>query len=138
MYKRQVEDRTDDPLLDDSLIVGTVFNDRDGDGWQDPAGLGEVHVQGGFAPEAYVPNSTTVDRGNGPAAEADHSAPMLHGIALGDLAARQSEGDPVAKHTVIIRQTLLDLRFTDDFVLTSAPGSYTHLDVYKRQGSASI
>jgi uncharacterized repeat protein (TIGR01451 family) len=25
-----------DPLLDDSLIVGTVWNDVDGDGWQDP------------------------------------------------------------------------------------------------------
>ncbi len=111
-----------DPLLDDSLIVGTVFNDRDGDGWQDAAGLGEVHVQGGFAPEAYVPNSTTVDRGAGPAAEADHSSPMLHGITLGDIAARQSEGDPVARHTVVIRQTLRDLRFTDDFVLTSAQG----------------
>jgi large repetitive protein len=26
---------TGDPLLDDSLIFGTVFNDRNGDGWQD-------------------------------------------------------------------------------------------------------
>ncbi len=25
-----------DPLFEDSLIVGTVFDDRDGDGWQDP------------------------------------------------------------------------------------------------------
>ncbi|MBW8849145.1 MAG: OmpA family protein, partial [Xanthomonadales bacterium] len=111
-----------DPMLDDSLILGTVFNDRDGDGWQDPAGLGDVRVQGGFAAEAYVPNSTTVDRGAGPKPEADHSSPMLHGIAVGDLTARQSEGDAVANHTVVVRQKLRELRFTDDFVLTSAQG----------------
>ncbi|MFZ2753339.1 MAG: OmpA family protein, partial [Lysobacteraceae bacterium] len=113
---------TSDPLMDESLIVGTVFNDRDGDRWQDPAGLGGVRVQGGFAPEAYVPNSTTVDRGTGPTPESDASSPMLHGIDVGDIAARQSEADPVARHTVVIRQTLRDLRFTDDFVLTSAQG----------------
>lgn len=27
---------TGDPLFEDSLIIGTVFDDRDGDGWQDP------------------------------------------------------------------------------------------------------
>jgi uncharacterized repeat protein (TIGR01451 family) len=110
-----------DPMLDESLIVGTVWNDRDGDGWQDAAGLSGVRVQGGFAPEAYVPNSTTVDRGNGPTPEPDASSPMLHGIAVGDIAARQSEGDTV-RRTVTIRQKLRELRFTDDLVLTTAQG----------------
>jgi large repetitive protein len=111
-----------DPLLDESLIMGTVWNDRDSDGWQDTAGLSGVRVKGGFAPEAYVPNSTTVDRGTGPTPEPDASSPMLHGIDVGGIAARQSEADPVAKHTVLIRQKLRELRFTDDFVLTSAQG----------------
>ncbi|HEY0230643.1 MAG TPA: Ig-like domain-containing protein, partial [Dokdonella sp.] len=39
-----------DPLLDDSLIVGSVFDDRDGDGWQDSAKASALRVQGGFAP----------------------------------------------------------------------------------------
>ncbi len=111
-----------DPMLDESLIVGTVWNDRDGDQWQDAAGLSGVRVQGGFAADAYVPASTTVDRGTGPTPEPDASAPMLHGIDVGTITARQSEADPVAKHTVVIRQTLRELRFTDDFVLTSAQG----------------
>src|SRR5690606_18034445 len=34
-----------DPLLDDSLVFGTVFDDRDGDGWQDSAKLTGVRVQ---------------------------------------------------------------------------------------------
>ncbi|NNC24664.1 hypothetical protein HKX41_11030, partial [Salinisphaera sp. USBA-960] len=50
-----------DPLLEDSLLVGSVFDDRDGDGWQDPAKATGVRVQGGFAPNAYVAGSTTVD-----------------------------------------------------------------------------
>jgi uncharacterized repeat protein (TIGR01451 family)/fimbrial isopeptide formation D2 family protein len=84
-----------DPLLDESLITGTVFNDRDGDGWQAPASLSGVRVQGGFAPGAYVPNSTSVDRGrgSGPEPQADASAPLLHGISIGAISGRQSEAD---------------------------------------------
>uniref|UniRef100_UPI000467B434 OmpA family protein n=1 Tax=Luteimonas huabeiensis TaxID=1244513 RepID=UPI000467B434 len=111
-----------DPLLDDSLIFGTVFDDRDGDGWQDRADLSGVRVQGGFAPGAYVAGSTTLDRGDGPQPVADASAPLLHGIEVGAIAARQSVADPVDAHRVTIRQRLRTLEFTDDFVLTSAQG----------------
>jgi hypothetical protein len=62
-----------DPLLEDSLVFGTVFDDRDGDGWQDSAELTGVRVQGGFAPSAYVAGSTTLDRGDGPQPLADAS-----------------------------------------------------------------
>nr|WP_315183626.1 isopeptide-forming domain-containing fimbrial protein [uncultured Albidiferax sp.] len=111
-----------DPLVDEALILGTVFDDRDGDGWQDPAALSEVRVQGGFAPGAYVPGSTTVDRGQGPQAQADASAPMLHGLSLGGIAGRQSQADPETRHQVVIRQRLREPAFTDDFVLTNAQG----------------
>ena len=111
-----------DPLVDESLILGTVFDDRDGDGWQDPANLSGVRVQGGFAPDQYVPDSTTVDRGRGPKPEPDASAPMLHGLNLGAISGRQSEADPVANHQVVIRQRLREATFTDDFVLTNDQG----------------
>jgi len=111
-----------DPLVDESLIFGTVFDDRDGDGWQDSAALSGLHVQGGFAPDAYVPGSTTIDRGDGMAPEPDASAPLLHGIRLGGISARQSEADPVDKHRIVIRQRLNAPAFTDDFVLTNGQG----------------
>jgi len=117
-----------DPLLDDSLVFGTVFDDRDGDGWQDRADLTDVRVQGGFAPSAYIAGSTTIDRGDGPQPVADASAPLLHGIDVGAIAARQSEGDPVDAHRVTIRQRLASADFTDDFVLTSAQGVTVHMD----------
>lgn len=111
-----------DPLMDDSLIFGMVFDDRDRDGWQDSAKLTGLKAQGGFAPAAYVPNSTTVDKGQGAEPAADASSPLLHGMDLGEVAARQSEADPVAKHTVVIHQKLKSLDFTDDFVLTNDQG----------------
>ncbi|QWP78940.1 DUF11 domain-containing protein [Lysobacter sp. K5869] len=110
-----------DPLLEDSLLVGSVFDDRDGDGWQDPAKATGVRVQGGFAPSAYVAGSTTVDRGEGPVAEPDASAPMLHGIALGRIDGRGSAAAPTRE--VVVRQTLSELAFTDDFVLTTDEGT---------------
>ncbi|MBA3931241.1 MAG: hypothetical protein C0521_16805, partial [Xanthomonas sp.] len=58
-------------MVEDSLIFGTVFNDRDGDGWQDSAVLSGIRVQGGFAAGAYVAGSTTLDRGAGPQPQPD-------------------------------------------------------------------
>ncbi|QWP77032.1 DUF11 domain-containing protein [Lysobacter sp. K5869] len=117
-----------DPLLDESLLIGTVFDDRDEDRWQDPAELTDLRVQGGFAPDAYVAHSTTVDRGDGAKPEPDASSPMLHGIVLGRIAGRQSDADPVAAHTVTIRQTLREPSFTDDFALTNAQGVTVRMD----------
>ncbi|WP_312315945.1 OmpA family protein [Stenotrophomonas sp.] len=129
-----------DPLLDDSLIAGSVFDDRDGDGWQDPAELTGLRVQGGFAADAYVPGSTQIDRGNGPQPVADASAPLLHGLALGTLAGRRSEADPPPQ--IVIRQRLREPRFTDDFVLDNRQGVRVHLDAQgtprvERRGDAA-
>ncbi len=115
-----------DPLFDDSLLLGSVFNDLDGDGWQDPASLSGLKVQGGFAPDVYVANSTTMDRGAGATPVADASSPMLHGIRIGDLAGRASEAGAPA--TVVIRQRLTAPSFTDDFVLTNNQGVTVRMD----------
>ncbi|MGY0505457.1 OmpA family protein, partial [Luteimonas sp. e5] len=117
-----------DPMLDESLIVGTVFDDRDGDGWQDSAAMSAVKVQGGFAPGAYVAGSTTVDRGTGAQPQADASAPLLHGIVIGSIAGRESEADPAARRRVVVSQTLSALEFTNDFVLTSDEGVTVRMD----------
>ncbi|WP_157510274.1 Ig-like domain-containing protein [Lysobacter sp. Root559] len=121
-------DMAGDPLLEDSLIMGSVYDDRDGDGWQDPAKAGGVRVQGGFAPGAYVAGSTTVDRGTGPQPEPDTSAPLLHGIAIGDIVGRSSSADDAQRHQVVVRQTLRSLDFSDDFVLTTDEGSSVRMN----------
>jgi uncharacterized repeat protein (TIGR01451 family) len=117
-----------DPLVDESLLFGTVFDDRDGDGWQDSAAITGLHVQGGFDPSVYVPDSTVMDAGNGWQPQADASAPLLHGLAAGGISARQSSADPAKAHQVVIRQVLTDARFTDDFVLTTKQGVTVRMD----------
>ena len=117
-----------DPMVDETLVLGTVWDDRDADGWQDQADLSGVRVQGGFAAAAYVAGSTTVDRGSGAIAEPDASAPLLHGIEIGTIAGRASDADSPGKHRVVIRQTLRSPDFTDDFVLTSNEGVTVRMD----------
>ena len=117
-----------DPMLDESLIVGTVFDDRDGDGWQDPAGLSAMRVQGGFADSAYVAGSSRIDRGDGGQALPDASAPLLRGLALGAIDGRHSEADPATARQVIISQRLTSAAFTDDFVLTTQEGMTLRMD----------
>ncbi|WP_303746483.1 OmpA family protein [Stenotrophomonas pigmentata] len=131
-----------DPLLDESLIIGTVFDDRDGDGWQDRADLTSVSVQGGFAAADYVPGSTVVVRNGAEIAQSDASVPLLKGLALGEIAARQSDADPAQRHQVVIRQRLHAANFSDDFVLTSAEGFKLRMDTsgqtrVQLQGDAS-
>ncbi|WP_198551492.1 MULTISPECIES: Ig-like domain-containing protein [unclassified Stenotrophomonas] len=113
-----------DPLLDESLLFGTVFDDRDGDGWQDSAALTGLKVQGGFAAGDYVAGSTLVDNGDGAGLSpvADASAPLLRGLSLGRLSGRQTVADPTERHAVVIRQRLRTAAFTDDFVLESDQG----------------
>ncbi|MET4728046.1 putative repeat protein (TIGR01451 family) [Lysobacter enzymogenes] len=117
-----------DPLLDESLVFGTVFDDRDRDGWQDPAGLSGLKARGGFAADAYIAGSTTLTRDGVARALADASAPLLHGIELGDLSARRSDADPQSAHRIVLSQLLRRAEFTDDFVLTSKEGFRVVMD----------
>jgi uncharacterized repeat protein (TIGR01451 family) len=111
-----------EPLLDEALVLGTVFDDRNGNGVQDTAAMEKVQLQGGFSPSAYVANSTRINRGQGEQPEPDASAPMLHGLSLGGVSARQSDADPASAHQVVVSQTLSRLDFTDDLVLRAGDG----------------
>jgi outer membrane protein OmpA-like peptidoglycan-associated protein len=110
------------PLVDQSLILGTVFDDRNGNGFQDSASLNNVKIKGGFSAAAYIPNSTRIDRGDGAKPEADASAPMLHGLALGTISGRRSEADLAKAHQIVISQVLRSPDFTNDLVVTAANG----------------
>ncbi|MGO4700629.1 beta strand repeat-containing protein [Dyella sp. 2RAB6] len=119
--------RDADPLFEDSRAFGTVFDDRNGDGWQASATADGLRVQGGFAPGAYIAGSTTVDRGQGPQPEADASAPLLHGIALGSLRGRDTVAQPENLRRIVVSQRLRQADFTGDFQLTSAAGTTLRL-----------
>jgi uncharacterized repeat protein (TIGR01451 family) len=127
--------RVSDPLFEDSRVLGSVFLDRDGDGWQDSAKATGLSVRGGFAADVYVPGSTVIDRGDGPRPEPDASAPLLHGLALGDLMGRRSPDQPAGSGRISISQRLRAPVFTDDFELRSAEGTLVRM---RADGSVAL
>jgi uncharacterized repeat protein (TIGR01451 family) len=112
-----------DPDFEEVTILGKVFDDRDRDNWQDSANAADLFIQGGLNEQSYIANSTVVIDINGERTIADASAPLNHGIALGNLLGRSSEADKPSNHQIIIRQHLSDLTFTDNLLLTTAEGS---------------
>ncbi|NNC96850.1 MAG: tandem-95 repeat protein, partial [Gammaproteobacteria bacterium] len=116
---------TADPDIDETTIVGKVFDDRDGDGFQDPGIATGVFIQGGFDVNAYVPNSTTVDYGNGPESLNDSNATLIRGINVGTIRDRISyQSEP--PH-VVIRQRLRNIMSLSDIRVTTAEGTRTNL-----------
>lgn len=119
---------TADPLLEQSLIIGTVFNDRDSDAWQDSAKASGVQVSGGIDESVYVAGSTTVDFGQGPQPQADASAPLNHGLKLGTLEGRNTAAEAEDAHCIVISQRLREARFAEGFTLVTDEGSTVRMD----------
>lgn len=117
-----------DPLLEQSLIIGTVFNDRDGDAWQDSAKATGMRVSGGIDESVYVAGSTTVDYGQGPQPQADASAPLNHGLELGTLKGRNTAAESEDAHRIVISQRLREARFAEGFTLVTDEGSTVRMD----------
>ncbi|WOE73879.1 OmpA family protein [Alterisphingorhabdus coralli] len=112
-----------DPLLEESLILGTVWEDRDGDAWQDPAKATGVSISGGIDESVYVANSTTIDFGEGPQPLADASAPLNHGVDIGTILGRNSVAEPASAKQVVISMMLTEPRFADGLELVSREGT---------------
>ena len=113
-----------DPMSDEALIFGTIFHDRDGDGWQDSASLSQVQVQLNGAATDFVPGSLTVDRGQGVEAQTDGA--LRQGLNLGDLAGRATQGAEAA--TVVIRHLSSSAQIGEGFTLTTKQGLTVKVD----------
>ena len=112
-----------DPDFEEITILGKVFDDRDGDNWQDSANANGLFIQGGINETSYVANSTQIIRDEVTTAVADASSPLVRGIDLGELLGRSSVADKAENHQIIVRQKLTVLDFTNDLKLTSDEGS---------------
>lgn len=111
-----------DADANETSIIGKVYIDRDGDGWQDSADAQDVHLQGGIDPAVYVAGSTTVDRGPGAQPEPDASAPLERGVRIGTLRGRDSDDDTVPLPRVVVSQWVTKPVFSGDSVITSGDG----------------
>ena len=111
-----------DATLDKTTIIGKVFHDRDGDGWQDPASASGLVIYGGAASKDFVPGTTTIDWGDR-VRPLEGDAPLADGIELGDLAAAGSE---TGANSVVIRAELVRPQAAD-VTVTSREGTNTVL-----------
>ncbi|MFW5329818.1 beta strand repeat-containing protein [Hydrogenophaga sp. ZJX-1] len=112
-----------DADADETSIIGKVFIDQDGDGWQDSADAQDVRIQGGIDPAVYVAGSTTVDRGQGAQPEPDASVPLLRGIRIGTVRGREGDDETVPLPRVVISQWVTEPVFSGDSVITSGEGA---------------
>lgn len=112
-----------DADADETSIIGKVFIDQDGDGWQDSADAQDVRIRGGIDPAVYVAGSTTVDRGQGAQPEPDANAPLLHGIRIGTVRGREGDDETVPLRRVVISQWVTEPVFSGDSVITSGDGT---------------
>lgn len=120
-----------DPMLDETLVLGTVFDDRDGDGWQDPAVLTGVAVRGGLAPDAAT-GAPRIERADGTPAPVPAGDTLAGGLRIGRIDGRQSEADRAESHQIVVRQPVAAPRFEGDFVLTSDQGFTLRVDARGR------
>lgn len=105
-----------DPVFERTTIIGKVFADRDGDGWQDSAVASRVmlrvrpaSVEADGLPQSrkrwpgYRAGSTTVDLGTGPRPAADHDGvpAVFDGLSLGRLGGIERVAAPLAPDAVV-------------------------------------
>lgn len=114
-----------DATFDSNAIIGKVFHDRDGDGWQDPALATDVIIRGGAPTDAFVPGTTTIDTGDGPR-PLDGPASLAEGISFGDVPGWSEPGSR------IVIEAELPSSDVEDIVVSSAEGSRVVLDAAGR------
>ena len=88
-----------DPLFDSTTILGKVFHDRDGDGWQDPVDATGVTVTVPGDSHAFVQGTTSIDDGSGPVVESS-GAPLKSGIEIESLPGLSTPDGAAAKVTI--------------------------------------
>ena len=113
-----------DPLFDQALILGTVFDDRDADGWQDSAEATGVTVHG-LLGSGYVPGSLTVNRGSGPQPLADDAA--TDGLELGRLSGRSTIAEAEDANRIVVSSWVRDSNIGDGITVATAQGITMHL-----------
>ncbi|MEM9172751.1 MAG: OmpA family protein [Pseudomonadota bacterium] len=74
-----------DPDFEETTIIGKVWHDRDGDGWQDSADATGIVIRGG---------------------------PFADGRAIGDIVGRPSEGDNLERHQIVLSVPSSDVPLT--------------------------
>lgn len=117
-------DIVEDPLFEKSTVLGKVFHDRDGDGYQDSFVASKIKVQQNILESNYVPESTVLDINGRKVNVPDASVPLERGIKVaGDLKGRLSEDEPMDRNKIDIYTGLTSVENLGDIRVTTAEGT---------------
>ena len=112
----------DDEVVDRTTIIGKVFHDRDGDGWQDAAMATGLTVS---MDDEILEGSLEIDTGTG--FEPVEHQDLRQGIELGTLPGRTSVLDRTGNNRVVVMARLLG-PIESDLVVKTAEGSALRID----------
>jgi uncharacterized repeat protein (TIGR01451 family) len=122
-----------DAVFDKTTIVGKVFHDRDGDGWQDAAGASGLVLRAAIDPDLYINGSTRVTATHTADKMAENgSVRLADGLALGDLSGRSSVADLPEQHRIEVRVGLYSPAMPA-IEVTTREGSRIRIDADGRQ-----
>ncbi len=122
-----------DAIFDKTTIIGKVFHDRDGDGWQDAADATGLVLRAAIEPDLYIDGSLRVTAGGAARTIKGGGAQQLaDGLQLGDLSGRNSVADLPERHRIELRAGL----FSPDMPaleVSTREGSVIRIDSDGRQ-----
>jgi uncharacterized repeat protein (TIGR01451 family) len=122
-----------DAVFDKTTIVGKVFHDRDGDGWQDAAGATGLTLHAAIDPDLYIKGSTRVTLASvTDAVEDDLPVLLTDGLALGVLSGRSTVADLPEHHRIEVRAGLYS-PIMPAIEVTTSEGSRIRVDADGRQ-----
>jgi outer membrane protein OmpA-like peptidoglycan-associated protein len=122
-----------DPIFDKTTVIGKVFHDRDGDGWQDDARVSGLTVTADLDASAYIKGSTHIEHDGISTAVVDSKgAPITTGVKLGELTGRRSVADLPEQHRVTLRIGMYNA-IAPAIRVTTKEGTQLSIDTAGRQ-----
>ncbi|OQY41278.1 MAG: hypothetical protein B6227_05650 [Fusobacteriia bacterium 4572_74] len=116
-----------DALFDTATIIGKVYEDFNGDGYQADATATKIEIKGGVSVASYIPNSTTLEIDGKVESVEDASPPLQHGITIGQLRGISRNRKIKEPSKAIIRYETIDTKW-EPLNVTSKAGTQLYID----------
>ncbi|MGD8977852.1 MAG: OmpA family protein, partial [Gammaproteobacteria bacterium] len=116
-----------DPDFEQATIIGKVFNDIDGDGWQDSARATGVVLSGLPLADTSFAGGLTIDFGDGPRPLDVAIGSSPGSVMIGTLSGRAAQSEIGTVSSAVVRMRLRTDQAGGDLLLSSAEGSRLRL-----------
>jgi uncharacterized repeat protein (TIGR01451 family) len=116
-----------DALFDTATIIGKVFEDINGDGYQEDATAKKILIQGNIDSSRYIPNTTTLEINGKIKRIEDRSTPLERGITIDKLYGISRNRNLNKNNKAIIRYETIDSQW-EPLTITTKAGTHITID----------